>query len=160
MTVPTTNATGEIADALTLKLATIFQGYDVKRLYVPEIEPGDVKDLTVFVTVKSQRLDRLDRSTFEEIHQVDVGYYKMADKTKPDESDSLLTEVEKLKLLFVRTDPTAVSPWSEQGTLVDWEPIDGAEWRALVNDPLYDPKLLKENNLFVSVVTLDYRLTR
>jgi hypothetical protein len=141
-----------IADAMValLNIATLSQPFTAKRYYLPEF---DLKEMdTLHVSVVPAELDEeiADRSRDRSEYKIHVAVQKrVAKQVAPgidaDAMDALMLLVEEIDDLF------------RHKVLAGYEQ---AHWMKTENKPIYDPKQLKENGLFVSLLQFTFRVVR
>ena len=142
----------EIADAVVAALnsARLSQAFEARRYYLPEF---DLKDMdTLHVSVVPAELDEeiADRSRDRAEYKIHVAVQKRVAKKDPpglDQAaiDGLMQLVQEIDDLFRH------------------KPLAGytqASWAKTENKPIYDPKHLKENNQFTSLLVFTFRVMR
>ena len=142
----------DIADAVvaTLNRATLSQPVAAVRHYLPEF---DLKEMgTLHVSVVPAELDEemADRTRDKVEYKIHVAVQKRV--VKHDASGLDTAAIDGLMQLVEEIDD-----------LLRHKPLVGyeqAHWVKTENKPIYDPKHLKESNLFTSLLAFTYRLVR
>jgi hypothetical protein len=142
----------EIADAMVtaLNAAQLSEAFEAKRYYLPEF---DLKEMnTLHVSVVPAELDEeiADRSRDRAEYKIHVAVQKRVASNDPpgfDEAaiDGLMQLVQEIDDLF-RHKPLA--GYTQAG------------WAKTENKPIYDPKHLKENSQFTSLLVFTFRVMR
>lgn len=141
-----------LADALITEFATA--GKTFTRRYIPFFDAKSVENGKWFVVAAAEEVTK-KRATDSVVHGVDIAYQKalpasQAGAENPLENntfiDACMTEVESVKALF-----------REGGSLNDKD-IGAKKWVVLrmTNNPIYRPDLLLENQIFTSVIRLEF----
>ena len=135
----------EIADAVAAMLNTAFKDqFTAKRAYRPVFELEGLTDLTVTVVPKSivTEIESREKSQFD--YAVDVGIVQKVDTDDDTVLDALMGVVEQVADHLCMRD--LASPQ--------------AAWLSLDNTPAYSQEHLAKQRVFMSVLTVTYRLSR
>lgn len=141
-----------LATALITELATA--GKTATRRYVPFFEANEVADGKWFVMAATEEVQK-KRAIDLETHAVDVAYQRalpgsQAGAENPLENntflDACMAEVETVKALF------------REGGSLSAKDIGSKKWVVvrMSNSPIYRPDLLLENQIFTSVIRLEF----
>lgn len=143
--------TAKILDAVdavvtALNAGTFSQTFTAVDAVLPSFKLDELDSLTVSVVPKSEEATNRDRGSTQRDHGIDVGIIKKLAKFTTDAADktamrALLTFVEEIQNALLRV---------KFGT---------ARCVAVTNEPIYDPAKLREDRLFMSVVTGTFRET-
>ena len=137
----------DIADAVVAELngGTFSQTLEVVRLYRPQFDLAEMKDLHVTVVPKGVEAATVSRSVVQYDVSVDVAVQKKLETETNDEIDPLVNLVEEIATFF-RLRRLAEYP--------------NASWLGTTNEPVYSPGHLEELRQFTSVLTLTFRVVR
>ena len=128
----------DIADAVAAELAIL--PMTVHRRVLPEFELAELKDLTVTVVPKSVELVNVTRDATGYEVAIDIGIQRKIGKDTDAEVATLSGVVSSIvSFLNRRSLPTLK-----------------ARFKAIANEPVYVPEMLRAQRLFVSVVTVTY----
>jgi hypothetical protein len=116
----------------------------VQRRYQVVYELKELDQLQVAVVPRSWSIEAQTRGANQRTAEVQVGFQQRLD---PDD----VAAVDDLMALV-----GSVHHWLDRRRLVD-DP--DAAWLGAEQDPLFDPGVLREKRMFLSVLTLTYRLT-
>lgn len=140
-----------LASALTTKLAEV-TGKQFYRRYAPFSEAKELEAGKWVVLAAAEDFTK-KRTTDQTVVSADVGYQRQippANNTNPDPLanltflDGCLNEVESVKALF-----------RENGTLADLA-INDFVFLRMTNSPIYRSDLLIEQQIFISVLRLEF----
>ena len=137
----------DIADAVVTELnaGTFSQTLEAVRLYRPQFDLVEMKDLHVTVAPKAVEAATVSRSVVQYDVSVDVAVQKKLETETNDEIDPLVNLVEEIATFF-RLRRLAEYP--------------NASWLSTTNEPVYSPGHLEELRQFTSVLTLTFRVVR
>jgi hypothetical protein len=142
----------EIADAVVtaLNAAKLSQPVEAQRHYLPEFDLADMDALHVSVVPAELEEEIADRSRDWAEYKIHVAVQKRVSKQDPPGLDAtaidgLMTLVEEIDDLFRH------KPLAGYGQ---------AHWTKTENKPIYDPKHLKDQGQFTSLLVLTFRVTR
>lgn len=128
----------DIADAVAAELANL--PLTIHRRVLPEYELAELKSLTVTVVPKSVEIAHVTRDATGYEVAIDIGIQQKIGKDTDAEVTRLSDVVSEIvSFLNRRSLPTLK-----------------ARFKALVNEPVYAPEMLREKRLFLSVVTVTY----
>ncbi len=135
----------DVADAVTAQLnnASLGQTFTAERTYSPSYVVDEQPGLKVFVVPSSQALAFATRSEDERSYTVMIGVYNAI--TDAASIDAMLDFVEGV-MDCLNTNGRVTNP---DGVLMD-----------IKNEIAFEPSLLNQDNLFVTVVEVTYRLLR
>ena len=137
----------EIADAIVADLNDTFSAQFVaKRGYQPVHSESDLAGLCVDVVPKSTQTELLSRSAVMHTCMIDVGLQKSVSTTGEEE----IAELDDLMILTLNV--------FDHLTRRKLTAVPDAAWAGVVNDPIYDPKTLLEKRVFLSVITVTYKM--
>ncbi len=141
-----------IADAMVAVLngATLSQPLTAKRYYLPEFELKEMDTLHVSVVPAELDEEIADRSRDRSEYKIHVAVQKRVAKQGSPGIDS--DAIDELMALVQEIDD-----------LLRHKPLAGyeqAHWMKTENKPIYDPKQLKENGLFVSLLAFTFHVVR
>lgn len=137
-----------IADAMVtlLNAGTFTQEFTATRKWIPKVDLEDLGTICVTVVPKDYVRENETRISVRKTFQVDIGVQKRLETTTNPEDPTKLTEVDGL-MGFMEEIANFFS--NENGR------IGGAAWvRSEIPEPLYDQKLLDEDHIFFSRVTV------
>ncbi len=139
----------DIADAVVAELegATLSQTPTVERVFVPSYDRAKVSGLRIYVVATGQAISDFTRGSDEFDYTVRLGIYKpvtLAAMTT--ECDAMVAFVEEVIDLFRSND--RLTSYADAALV------------GISNEPAYDPAQLDQHHVFVSLVTLTYRLVR
>ena len=136
-----------LADAVVKELndGDFSQSFTAARAYIPEASLADLATLRVTVVPKSASVQPLTRDVDSWQYEIDVGVQQRVDTSATDGTDALVVLVQEFIDKMRRT------------RLADY-PV--ARWVSITNDPIYDPKQLREQKVFTSVITVAYAVNR
>ncbi|MBI9017367.1 MAG: hypothetical protein JEZ07_08925 [Phycisphaerae bacterium] len=134
----------QVADAVTAALNIIEYEIDfiAQRMLVPKFQLGDLKNLKVAVVPTAIESEQLTRSQQERNFSIDIGIQKLI--TDDNEVENLLKLVEEISNSFIST---GISLDDGQNLL----------WYKTTNDPIYDADMLRDNKVFMSLLTVEYK---
>ena len=142
----------QIADAVVAALngAGLSQPVTAVRYYLPEFDSKEMDQLHVSVVPAELDEEIADRTRDRAEYKIHVAVQQRVSKQDPPGLDTaaidgLMQLVEEIDDLF-RHKPLAG--------------LDAAHWTKTENKPIYDPKQLKDNSLFVSLLALTFRTVR
>jgi hypothetical protein len=137
----------DIADAVVTELnaGTFSQELEAVRLYRPQFDLTEMKDLHVTVVPKSIETVTVSRTCVQYDITVDVAVQKKLETETNDEIDPLVNLVEEIATFF---------------RLRRLTEYPGASWLRTENEPVYSPGHLEELRQFTSVLTLTFRVVR
>jgi hypothetical protein len=140
----------DIAEAVTeaLKADTFSLPFVPQRLYRPDFELADMKELHVSVVPRGLEMSAADRALTQDDVRIDVAVQKKLSADSADdkaELDALMALVEEVAG-FLRQRRLAGAP--------------NAAWVRTENEPVYSAEHLGELRQFTSVLTVTYRLMR
>lgn len=144
----------ELADALVayVQAGAFALPFDAERVYSAEFPRESIAQLKFVCVVAAETAEQASRSQFDEEVQLQAAFVKSLDlgtdparPVLPDlaQCDELLYVLEQLKD-YLRAPGVLAGRY---------------QWRRTVNEPLFDPALLRQQRLFMSTLTLTY-LTR
>jgi hypothetical protein len=145
----------EITDAVVAEIegATLYHSPTVQRVYLPLYDRAKATGLHVYVLGLAQTITDGDRSSDAHTYQIKVAVYKAVDTDPASpgqvdvaEVDDLVSFTQEVIDLLRTNKRLSIYP---DAVLV-----------GISNDPLYDPGQLSEHHVFVSVMSLQYRLHR
>lgn len=141
-----------LADAVRDELNTAPEGtfsksFSATREYVVEYRVDGLNEIRVPVVPREVEVELESRAADRHEYQVDVGVLSRADLNDPDGIDGLMDLVQEIADHLRRT------VFSLTGNVT-------AVWSGIANDPLFSPRHLREEGVFLSVLTLTYRVTR
>lgn len=142
----------ELAEAVKDELnsappGTFSKSFTATREYIVEFRVKELKTLRVPVVPREAEIELETRNTDRHDYQVDVGVLERADLNNPDGIDALMKLVQEISDYLRRTVFTLAS-----GTT--------AVWSEIANRPLYSQQHLREEGVFLSVITVTYRVKR
>lgn len=130
----------DIADAVAAELSTL--PMTVHRRVLPEFELAELKDLTVTVVPKSVQIANVTRQATSFEVAIDIGIQRKIGKDTDAEVATLSGVVSSIvSFLNRRSLPTC-----------------NACFKTIANEPVYAPDMLSEKRLFLSVVTVTYKV--
>jgi hypothetical protein len=144
----------DIADAVVAELNAAVaaeqfsQQFTAARAYVPEFDLRDLcgqEGLRVAVAVKSFDESLASRSSTQTDYAIDVAVIQKVENLGNTELDPLMDLVQ------------AIADFFRLRRLASYE---AAMWHGSSNDPPYSQEHLREKHLFLSVLTLTYRVLR
>ena len=142
----------EIADAVVaaLNATHLSQPFQAERYYLPEFDLRDMDTLHVSVVPAELDEDLAARSRDRAEYKIHVAVQKRVVQGDPpglDQAaiDGLMQLVQEIADLF-RHKPLAG--------------FAAAHWTKTENKPIYDPKQLKEDSQFTSLLVFTFRVTR
>jgi len=116
--------------------------FAARRPYVPVYQLQEMETLRVDVVPNAYEQSRLDRSGWQEAHAIDVGVQQRVKGLEDPVIDQLMGLMQEIRD-YLR-DTRIASP---QALVIGLE-----------NAPVYDPESLEQKQLFVSVLTVTYRV--
>lgn len=143
-----------LATALTTKLNEL-TGKQFIRRYAPFYESKDIESGKWLVLAAAEEYSQVARSVGRTIVSVDVGYQVQmppANNTNPDPLanltflDGCLNEVESVKALFKEGGPLQSVSFSD------------FVFKSMSNSPIYRTDILIEQQIFISVIRLDFEV--
>ena len=134
----------DIADALVAELKTgVFsEPLTVVRRVLPEYELTELKTLTITVVPKSVEIANITRQSTSFDVAIDIGIQQKIGKD---------TDAEVLRLSGIVSELVA---FLNRRSL----PTGKAQFCTIANEPVYAPEMLSEKRLFLSVVTVTYKV--
>ena len=138
----------DIAEAVTeaLKAGTFSLPFEPQRLYRPDFDLAEMKDLHVSVVPRGLEMSAADRARTQDDVRIDVAVQRKLsadsadDKAKLDALTALVEEIAD----FLR----------------EKRRLGGAVWLRTENEPVYSVEHLGELRQFTSVLTVTYRVMR
>ena len=135
----------DIADAIVSELSngSFSEPLVITRRVLPEYEIAELKALTVTVVPKSVAIANITRqsSSFDVVS--DVGIQQKIGKD---------TDTEVLRLSGIVTE---IVTFLNRKRLTD---VPAAQFKSIVNEPVYAPEHLSEKRLFTSILTVTYKV--
>ena len=137
----------DIAEAVVAELnaGEFSQAFSAQRLYRPQFDLAEMKDLHVTVVPKGVATSIASRSGVQCDVSVDVAVQKKLESESSDEIDPLMNLVEEIADFF------------RQRKLSQYPK---ASWVATANEPVYSPGHLEELRQFTSVLTVTFRVVK
>ena len=137
----------DLADALVSELndGDFSQEFTAVRTYVPEYSLEELETLRVTVLPKAQEVSPLTRGADVWQPAADIGVQRRVDNSTNVDADALVALVQEIIDALRRA------------RLEDYP--DG-RWVSAVNEPIYDPAQLREQQVFTSVITVTYESVR
>jgi len=137
----------DIAEAVVAELnaGEFSQAFSAQRLYRPQFDLAEMKDLHVTVVPKGVATSIASRSGVQCDVSVDVAVQKKLASEGNAEIDPLMGLVEEIADFF-------------RGRKLSEYPR--ASWVATANEPVYSPGHLEELRQFTSVLTVTFRVMR
>lgn len=126
---------------------TFSQSFSATREYVVEYRVSTLEEIRVPVVPREVEVELETRNADRHEYRVDVGVLSRADLNKPEDIDALMDLAQEIADHLRRT------AFSLIGGVT-------AVWSGIANDPLFSPRHLREEGVFLSVLTLTYRVTR
>ena len=119
---------------------TIPDVFTAERLFIPEFSIEDLKTLRVTVLLSQDPEELLHRRASQIDYTISVGVQKKCDNLTTD-FDALVEFCDEINELFrfTKLPTTAVS------------------WVSSERDPIYDPDMATQTNIFTSVINLTFR---
>lgn len=140
----------KIAEAVKTQLEaaaeTASQEYTVERVYLPTYSETKDTGCKIFVLGLAQAITSSTRASDSFVYNVKIAIYEKVDAKVVAEIDEMVLFTEQVIDLFRRNKKLA---GYEQALLKD-----------VLNEAVYDPSMLDEHNMFVSVITLGFELLR
>ena len=135
----------DIADAIVaeLKAAVFNEPLIISRRVLPEFELAELKALTVTVVPKSVQIANITRQSSSFDVAVDIGVQQKIDKDTDAEVERLSGIVTEL-VSYLNRKQLAAFP--------------AAQFKSIVNEPVYVPEYLSQKRLFMSILTLNYKV--
>ena len=135
----------DIAEAVTetLKAGTFSLPFEPQRLYRPDFELAEMKELHVSVVPRGLEMSAADRALTQDDVRIDVAIQKKLESADNAELDALTALVEEIAD-FLR----------------EKRQLGGAVWLRTENEPVYSVEHLGELRQFTSVLTVTYRVMR
>lgn len=135
----------DIADAIVSELAghTFSEPLTVTRRVLPEYELSQLKNLTVTVVPKSVGINNITRESSSYNVAIDIGIQQKISKDTDADVARLSGIVTELVSFLNRRKLTA---------------FPAAQFKTIVNEPVYAPEHLSQKRLFTSIVTLVYKV--
>ena len=134
----------DCADAIVAELAvgTFSEPMTVSRRVLPEYELAELKALTVTVVPKSVQIVNVTRQSTSFEVAIDIGIQQKIGKD---------TDAEVLRLSGIVSE---IVTFLNRRSLLSLN----AQYSTIANEPVYSPELLSEKRLFLSVVTVTYKV--
>ena len=134
----------DIADSIVaeLKAGVFTEPVAVVRRVLPEYELAELKALTVTVVPKSVEIVNVTRQSTSFDVAIDIGIQQKIAKD---------TDAEVLRLSEIVSE---IVTFLNRRSL----PTLKAQFKAIANEPVYAPEMLREKRLFLSVVTVTYKV--
>lgn len=135
----------DIADAIVteLKACSFSEPLAVARRVLPEFELAELKDLTVVIVPKSVQINNITRQSSSFDVAVDIGIQQKIDKDTDAEVERLSGVVTEL-VSYLNRRPLSTLP--------------NVQFKSITNDPVYVPEYLSRKRLFMSILTLIYKV--
>lgn len=145
-------ATG-VADALLDYLAgqTFSQEFTISRPSRPKYKESD-SSLQIFIVPGEATYEWATRQAMFVEHTVGVGIYKRIDPDNADELEGMFD--------FTQEVIDAMTAEIQLSVIVDAYTDLTAQFVKIANQPVYDPAILDQHCVFVSVIAGQYRLLR
>jgi len=133
----------DIADAIVTELQTgsFSEPLIIARQVLPEFELAQLKQVTVTVVPKSVQIANITRQSSSFDVAVDIGIQQKIDKDTNAEVQRLSGIVSEL-VSYLNKKQLA--------------PFPAAQFKSILNEPVYVPEFLREKRVFLSVVTVIY----
>ena len=133
----------DIADAIVTELAnhTFSESLIVTRRVLPKHELAELKALTVTVVPKSVAIANMTRQSSSFDIAIDVGIQQKIGKD---------TDAEVTRLSGIVTEIVAFLNRKQLSA------VPAAQFKSIVNEPVYAPEHLSEKRLFTSILTVSY----
>jgi hypothetical protein len=135
----------DIADAIVTEFAahSFSEPMVVSRRVLPEFELAELKALTVTVVPKSVHVNNLTRQSSSFEVAIDIGIQQKIGKDTDAEVTRLSGIVSEI-VAFLNRRSLSSTP--------------AARFVSIANEPVYAPDMLRENRLFLSVMTVTYTM--
>lgn len=135
----------DIADAIVNELSpgSFSEPLVVTRRVLPEFEISELKALTVTVVPKSVVIANITRQSSSFEVAIDIGIQQKIGKD---------TDAEVLRLSGIVTEMVTFLNRKQLSV------VPTAQFKSIVNEPVYAPEHLSEKRLFTSILTMTYKV--
>lgn len=135
----------DIADAIVAELqaGSFSEPLSISRRVLPEFELAELKALTVTVVPKSVQIANITRQSSSFDVAVDIGIQQKIEKDTDAEVTRLSGIVTEL-VSYLNRRPLSSLP--------------NVQFKSISNDPVYVPEYLSQKRLFMSIVTVNYKV--